>query len=210
MARAPTPPKADLAQEFLNAVHSALGDTYEYGADAPPDFDCSGLVYWAARKAGISGMPRTSEAQSAFCHKITKGQLKPSDLVFLQFPGDNASPGHVETYIGGGKMIGADDPAEGVRIDTLSSVQGSIVGYGRIPGLNGSATEPGGGSGGGGGGLLSLFLPDDVLGLFSAAEDFTQKLLWIINPENWARIIAGVFGFFLLAFGIGFLIIAAA
>jgi|ERR1700733_1052579 len=193
---------------IVDEVKKFAGDPYLYGATGPSSFDCSGLVQYTLGKLGITA-PRTSEAQWGWVQKITQSQLQPGDLVFAQFPGDNASPGHVGVYTGGGQVLSAEDPAQGVGYASLSSWAGNIVGYGRVPGTSYKGEPAGAGSSGGGGGLLSLFLPADVTGMFSAAEGFVSKLMWIMNPESWARIVAGVFGFFLLAFGVGFLVAAA-
>ena len=79
-------------------------------------------------------MPRTSEEQYAWAQKISASQLEPGDLVFMQFSGDNASPGHVGIYTGNGQVLSAEDPAQGVGYASLASLQPNIVGYGRVPG----------------------------------------------------------------------------
>src|SRR6185437_7004130 len=83
------------AAAFLALARRALGTPYVWGGHAPGGFDCSGLVYWSARAAGIKGMPRTSEQQWGFVNRISESQLRPGDLVFEQWPGDQAAPGHV-------------------------------------------------------------------------------------------------------------------
>src|SRR5215472_19287441 len=90
------------AAAFLSALRAELGKPYQLGAEGPSAFDCSGLVVFGFKKVGISA-PRTSEAQWAWSQHINQSQLKPGDLVFSQWPGDNASPGHVQVYVGGGK-----------------------------------------------------------------------------------------------------------
>jgi lysozyme-like protein len=47
-----------------------------------------------------------------------------------------------------------------------------------------------------------LGLPSQVTGLFTALERPVQALMWIINPANVARVIAGVLGFLLLGAGL--------
>lgn len=192
--------------QIADEVRKFLGDPYVYGDAGPSAFDCSGLVQYTLSRLGFRAVPRTSEAQWGWVQKISRAQLATGDLVFAQFPGDNASPGHVGVYVGGGQVLSAEDPAQGVGLSSLSSWGGSIVGYGRVPG----AAAAGGASGGGGGGLLSLALPAGVTQMFSDAAQFVQGLLWLVNPENTARIIAGVAGVFLGLFGLGFLIAAAA
>jgi hypothetical protein len=124
---------------FVTALKSVLGDQYQYGAAGPTTFDCSGLVQWALESIGMQDVPRTSEQQWAWVTKINKSQLKPGDLVFSQWPGDNASPGHVQVYIGGGQVIQAPHSGATVSIASLSSDTGHIVGYGRVPALGPSA-----------------------------------------------------------------------
>jgi hypothetical protein len=184
---------------FVDMVRKVLGDEYVYGAAGPSTFDCSGLVQWAAHQVGITA-PRTSEAQWAWVQKISKAELQPGDLVFTQWPGDNASPGHVQVYVGNGNVIGAD--TTDVEQVPLSGDAGHVVGYGRIPGISGAAAASAGG------GLLSLALPADVLDMFSQAETVFTKLLWVLNPENAARVVAAVAGAFLALFGVAFLIAA--
>lgn len=162
---AQTPP--NLAQRFLAAVHADIGDPYVFGAAGPKEFDCSGLIYYNLRKLGIQA-PRTSEEQWGWVQRIKKSQLQPGDLIFMQFPGDQASPGHVVIYAGNGKIIQAPHTGADVQEVPLSSMgNGSeIVGYGRPPGLTGTA-GPVGGSGGNTGALSSsgtLTLQDVPLG----------------------------------------------
>ena len=120
---------------FISEIRKFIGDAYVYGAEGPTTFDCSGLVQYALAQLGIDA-PRTSEAQYGWVDKIDRSDLQIGDLVFMQFPGDNASPGHVEIYVGKGNVLGADDPAQGVAITSLASVQSNIVGYGRVPGMS--------------------------------------------------------------------------
>lgn len=187
--------------EIVAEVKKFLGDPYVYGDAGPSAFDCSGLVQYTLSKLGFKGVPRTSEAQWGWVQKVSKAQLAPGDLVFAQFPGDNASPGHVGVYVGSGQVLSAQDPAQGVGLASLSSWAGNIVGYGRPPGASTA-------SAGGGGSLLSL--PGDVLSMFDQAGQFVSGLMWLVNPENTARIVAGVMGVFLGLFGLGFLIAAGA
>jgi len=47
-----------------------------------------------------------------------------------------------------------------------------------------------------------LQLPSAVTDFLTALEQPVQKIMWIVNPGNWARILAAVFGFFLLGAGL--------
>jgi NlpC/P60 family len=141
------------ANAFLDALQRAIGDPYSFGAAGPNSFDCSGLVYWAARLVGLKNFPRTSEEQWAATQRIGVNQLRPGDLIFEQWPGDQAAPGHVVIWMGGGKIEQAPSTGQLVQVDSfspggVSREGGRVVGYGRIPGLTGtgSALPPGGGS----------------------------------------------------------------
>lgn len=50
------------------------------------------------------------------------------------------------------------------------------------------------------GNLLSL--PSQVTDFLTALEEPVKAAVWLVNPSNWARIMAGVFGFLLLAAGL--------
>ena len=61
-AAVPAPAAAARAAAVDIAI-SKVGSPYRYGATGPNAFDCSGLVSFAFKKAGVS-LPRTSRAQS--------------------------------------------------------------------------------------------------------------------------------------------------
>lgn len=59
-----------------------IGDRYRYGAAGPSAFDCSGLMHYSFRRAGIK-IPRTSSAQARRAHRIPKQKLRRGDLMFF-------------------------------------------------------------------------------------------------------------------------------
>ncbi len=72
-------------QRILRAATIALhqiGDRYRYGAAGPRAFDCSGLMQYSFRKAGLR-IPRTSSAQARRAHRIPKSRLRRGDLMFF-------------------------------------------------------------------------------------------------------------------------------
>ncbi|HSD77044.1 MAG TPA: peptidoglycan-binding protein [Solirubrobacteraceae bacterium] len=78
------------AQAAVSAAMSKIGAPYRYGATGPSSFDCSGLVTWAMRQAGIS-VPRTSFAQYGIGTRVSSGQIQAGDLVFFDTAGPGAS-----------------------------------------------------------------------------------------------------------------------
>lgn len=67
------------------ALHQ-IGDPYRYGAAGPRAFDCSGLMQYSFRRAGIR-IPRTSAAQAHRAHRIPKRRLRRGDLMFFSHGG---------------------------------------------------------------------------------------------------------------------------
>lgn len=182
-----------------------VGAPYVYGGTKPTGWDCSGFVQYVLTAVGTSGVPRTSEEQYAWATKVDKANLQPGDLVFAQFPGDNASPGHVGIYVGGGKVLSAEDPAHGTAYDTLDDWGSNIVGYGRPPDSSGSGTANTADSIGGG--LLSF--PSQITSFFDDANKLVTAFMWFTQPSSWVRIGAFIAGFALLLFAIHALIAAA-
>jgi hypothetical protein len=186
------------ATDFVTELKSLLGDRYVFGAAGPNTFDCSGLVQYAATKAGYKDVPRTSEGQWQWIKsgdaQINKGQLRPGDLIFSQWPGDNASPGHVQVYLGAGKVIQAPHPGGVVSIASLSSDTGHIVGYGSMAKMGGDmVANPVGGA-------AATTTGTDVGGLLGEAGDLLHGI---------AEVLDFAFGFFApgqgwrIAFGAG-------
>lgn len=127
--------------QFARAAAAFIGTPYVYGGSSPKGFDCSGLVYYVLGKMGISA-PRTSEAQYRWATPVSAAQLKPGDLVFLNFPGEQ-SPGHVMIWLGQNKVLQAPSAGQKVQVSSFNpKAPGSnewgatVVGYGKIPGLS--------------------------------------------------------------------------
>lgn len=189
----------------VESLAKASGDKYFYGGTSPSTgFDCSGLIYDALKQLGVADPPRTSEAQYAWADKVNASQLEPGDLVFAQFPGDNASPGHVGIYIGGGNIFSAQDPSLGIGISTVSSWGSNIVGYGRVPEVatSGQQTDASGSGISLDSSLTGLAFPSQITGFFGDAKTFIDALLWVVNPASWLRIGAFWIGIVLLLLAI--------
>ncbi|MEU7020998.1 NlpC/P60 family protein [Streptomyces sp. NPDC046203] len=119
------PPLGDLgssrAAAAVVAARSAIGRPYVWGATGPSSFDCSGLMVWAFRQAGIS-LPRTAAAQRAAGRRIPLSQAQPGDLV--TYRGDAS---HVAVYAGNGRVIHAPHPGARVRYDPVNMISPLVV-----------------------------------------------------------------------------------
>jgi cell wall-associated NlpC family hydrolase len=86
-----------------------LGAPYRsYSSDPRVGFDCSGLTYWAWRRAGVT-IPRSSADQIAAAARRRRATALPGDLVYY--------PGHVSLYLGvAGAIVHASDPRDDVEL----------------------------------------------------------------------------------------------
>ena len=101
---------------MLTAAMSRRGMPYVWGAAGPTSFDCSGLVQWSFRQAGIL-MPRVAADQALSGPSVPVSQLQPGDLLFYHTdPTDPTYISHVAIYIGNGWMLQAPEPGLDVEV----------------------------------------------------------------------------------------------
>ncbi|WP_245651511.1 C40 family peptidase [Streptosporangium amethystogenes] len=101
------------ARKAVSAARKQVGDPYRWGASGPGAFDCSGLVKYAWRKAGVS-IPRITHSQyRAIRKKVSWSHLRPGDLMFF------SGKGHVGMYVGKGRMVHSPSSGKTVRIVRL-------------------------------------------------------------------------------------------
>jgi cell wall-associated NlpC family hydrolase len=98
----------------LKAAITRMRMPYVWGATGPGSFDCSGLMYWAFKKVGIT-LPRSSTAQSKVGRPVARSDLQPGDMVFFYNPVH-----HVGFYAGNGKVLNAVQTGDVVRYTDLS------------------------------------------------------------------------------------------
>ena len=79
-AEASTPSKV---KRMMHVAVAQKGDWYAYGGAGPSRFDCSGLIYYSARKAGYRTIPRTSRAQAGWVKRISRSNMRRGDLIFF-------------------------------------------------------------------------------------------------------------------------------
>lgn len=113
------------AAQVINAARAQLGTPYSWGGGTPAGptrgtqqgantvgFDCSSLVQYAWAKAGVK-LPRTTDEQIKTGQAVNaknRSAWRPGDLLF-------PSTGHVQMYIGDGKVIEA--PRTGGRVQIV-------------------------------------------------------------------------------------------
>lgn len=86
-------------------------------------YDCSSLVFYAWKSAGVSityGGSNTAAPEAEYCTKngrtVSEKDMKPGDLIFYSFTnnGRYKNISHVGVYVGNGKMVEAADENQGV------------------------------------------------------------------------------------------------
>ncbi|MEV0695664.1 NlpC/P60 family protein [Streptomyces sp. NPDC050388] len=110
---------AEATEQGRKAVAYAtaqIGKPYEWGAEGPKTYDCSGLTSQAWR-AGGQGIPRTSQEQWKQLTRVAVTEMRPGDLV-IYF--DDAS--HVGMYVGDGAIVHAPRPGRAITIAGAGSM----------------------------------------------------------------------------------------
>jgi cell wall-associated NlpC family hydrolase len=114
-----TPTPSDAAATAIAFAVDQLGKPYQWGADGPDAYDCSGLVYAAYAAAGIT-IGRTTFQWQQDGPRVALSQIQPGDLLFSAgSDGTPADPGHVVMYLGAGQIIQAPQTGQDVQIDPL-------------------------------------------------------------------------------------------
>ncbi|UYQ78126.1 NlpC/P60 family protein [Glutamicibacter sp. JL.03c] len=96
------------------------GVPYVWGGNTPSGWDCSGFVKYVYAQHGINIARGTSAILGSGQFKRTSSP-KPGDLVFQN------GGGHVGIYLGGGQMIGAQNPSVGTLVHSVS--RNPLYGY---------------------------------------------------------------------------------
>ncbi|MFJ8633805.1 NlpC/P60 family protein [Streptomyces sp. NPDC093568] len=111
--------KSKASEQGRKAVEYAtaqLGKPYEWGAEGPKTYDCSGLTSQAWASAG-SGIPRTSQEQWKQLERVDIKDMRPGDLIIY-----NGDASHVALYIGDGAIIHAPRPGRTVTVAGAGSM----------------------------------------------------------------------------------------
>ncbi|MCH5583998.1 NlpC/P60 family protein [Shimazuella sp. AN120528] len=106
---------------WLNKARAMIGKVnYVFGAESYPNFDCSGWVQYVFREYRGINLPRTSEAQSQVGTSVSRSNLQPGDLIFLQGT-YKSGVSHVGIYLGDGLYISNENEKNDLQIDSLNN-----------------------------------------------------------------------------------------
>ncbi|WP_435845820.1 NlpC/P60 family protein [Streptomyces huasconensis] len=110
-----TRPPSRRGGKALDFAVRQIGRPYQWGAEGPDAYDCSGLTYEAWRHAGRA-IPRTSQEQWTKLRRVPLPKLRPGDVV-VYFP--NAT--HVALYLGDGMVVQAPRPGARVKVSPIAA-----------------------------------------------------------------------------------------
>lgn len=123
----PTPgdsTEVSTVNEILGFAAQHLDTPYVWGGTTPNGFDCSGLVQYVFKQAGID-LPRTSAEQSQVGTAVSNLEsAKPGDLVFWR--GTSNRPNHIGIYVGNNTMIEAPRTGLNVRYRKITNAPHTI------------------------------------------------------------------------------------
>lgn len=103
---------------FVRTALDMIGQPYHRGGNAPGGFDCSGLVVYAARRAGLD-LPRTAREQQDTGLPVARAELQAGDLVFLRL---RKRERHVGIMVDATHFIHAPSSGRRVRVDSLDAI----------------------------------------------------------------------------------------
>jgi cell wall-associated NlpC family hydrolase len=112
------PAAIDRAALLVANATAMLGQPYRYGGAQPGGFDCSGLVAYAAARAGIY-VPRTAQEQLRAGVPVRRSELRAGDLVFMHLQGKEL---HVGIAVDAQRFVHAPASGGHVRTDSLDRV----------------------------------------------------------------------------------------
>ena len=99
--------------EALNAAIEQLGKPYQWGAEGPGSFDCSGLTSWAFARAGVT-LPRSSSQQAGVGQSVSRADIRAGDLVFFYNP-----VSHVGIAVDNDTIISAPQTGDVVKYSSI-------------------------------------------------------------------------------------------
>lgn len=118
-----TPPAPSYNQSsadiVVNYAKSMVGGRYVWGGSSYRATDCSGLVMLSYQQVGIN-LPHHAATQANYGSVVSYNNMMPGDLIFFG-SSSYSSIYHVAIYIGGGRMVHAENSYTGIVISDVAS-----------------------------------------------------------------------------------------
>ncbi len=108
--------------KVVDFAYTLIGIPYQWGANGPNSFDCSGFTKYVYEKSAGISIPRVSKSQAAYGSPVSMGNYAQGDLVYFDTDGDGIT-NHVGIYVGNSKFIhcsGTQTNPNKVKVDSLT------------------------------------------------------------------------------------------
>ena len=121
-----TESNAALGVKIANYALAKQGSRYYWGASGPTYFDCSGLVYWAHKQAGVRIGRTTAAGYAGSGKSVSYNNLQIGDVITINY---GRGVAHIGIYIGNGRMVHASgkgsetvgqDPNQCVKVTSIA------------------------------------------------------------------------------------------
>lgn len=121
-----TESNAALGVKIANYALEKQGSRYYWGASGPTYFDCSGLVYWAHKQAGVRIGRTTAAGYAGSGKSVSYNNLQIGDVITFNY---GRGVAHIGIYIGNGRMVHASgkgsetvgqDPNQCVKVTSIA------------------------------------------------------------------------------------------
>ena len=115
----PNIPVSEKRSKFIACAKNYKGTPYVWGGTSHSGIDCSGLVYMAAKEAGLGTLPRTAKTMYSIAGQIDKTERQPGDLIFFA---SGSAVSHVAILLGDNQMLHAvsDGKETGVIVSSTN------------------------------------------------------------------------------------------
>ena len=122
-----TESNAALGVKIANYALAKQGSRYYWGASGPTYFDCSGLVYWAHKQAGVRIGRTTAAGYAGSGKSVSYNNLQIGDVITFNY---GRGVAHIGIYIGNGRMVHASgkgsetvaqDPNQCVKVTSIAT-----------------------------------------------------------------------------------------
>jgi cell wall-associated NlpC family hydrolase len=105
------------ATRAMRVALNQVGKPYRRNASGPGAFDCSGLITYAYRAAGV-GLPHSVSGIRRSGRAVPLSKAQPGDVV--------GRPGHAGIYLGGGRMVHAPRTGERVKVSSTGRMRWAV------------------------------------------------------------------------------------